>query len=173
MLHNILVAIDGSPDADQALTRAIELARSEHARLTLITAEAPIPGLADLAASAFAWVADIVAANRSEAEAILEHARWRVPDDVPVMTVLSPRPACGALLSAIDSGRHDLVVMGARGRGGRRSALLGSVSHHVLDHSSVPVVISHAEPAPRAPQEGSCSTTSSSPSTARPTPMRL
>jgi nucleotide-binding universal stress UspA family protein len=147
MLHNILVAVDGSPDADHALTRAIELAGREHARLTLITAETQIPPLADLAASAFARVDDILAANRLEAEAILESARWRVPDDVPVMTMLSRRPACHALLSEIDSGRHDLVVMGARGRGrgSRRPASLGSVSHHVLDHSPVPVVISHAD----------------------------
>jgi len=34
----ILVAIDGSPDADQALTQAIDLAESEHARLTLFSA---------------------------------------------------------------------------------------------------------------------------------------
>ena len=38
MFLNILVAIDGSPDADEALTQAIDLAESEHARLTLFSA---------------------------------------------------------------------------------------------------------------------------------------
>ena len=38
MFHNILVAIDGSPDSDRALTQAIDLAEAEHARLTIFSA---------------------------------------------------------------------------------------------------------------------------------------
>ena len=46
MFHNILVAVDGSPDADEALTQAIDLAESEHARLTLITGLEKLPSIA-------------------------------------------------------------------------------------------------------------------------------
>ncbi len=46
MFHNILVAIDGSPEAEQALMQAIDLAESEHTRLTLISGVQKLPTIA-------------------------------------------------------------------------------------------------------------------------------
>jgi nucleotide-binding universal stress UspA family protein len=145
MFHNILVAIDGSPHADQALTEAIDLAQSEHARLTLFTAIAPLPPLAYFG-GANAAVTAVVQAAQAEAEAILRRARERIPDDVSVTTVLSAESVLPALIERIEEGHHDLVIMGSRGRGTVRSALLGSVSHYVLHHGPVPVLIVHADP---------------------------
>ena len=141
MFHHILVAVDGSPDADQALAQAIDLAESEHTRLTLMTAEPQIPATAYLTPAINALVAD----NHAEAEAVLRRARERVPEDLPVTTILTDQPIRTALIHQIEAGHHDLVAMGSRGRGAVRSALLGSVSHYVLNHSPVPVLIVHAE----------------------------
>jgi nucleotide-binding universal stress UspA family protein len=151
MFRNILVAIDGSSHADQALIEAIDLADSENARLTLFTAIVPPPPVACLAPGA--PVADLVHDADADAHAVLRRARERVPADVPVTTVLTAQPVLRALLRQIDEGLHDLVVMGSRGRGAVRSALLGSVSHYVLNHSPVPVLIVHAEPSHQASQE--------------------
>jgi nucleotide-binding universal stress UspA family protein len=83
------------------------------------------------------------------AERVLREAVERVPDDVSVTTVLTEKPIRKAILERIEEGHHDLVVMGSRGRGAVRSAVLGSVSHHVLHHSPVPVLVVHADdPAP-------------------------
>ena len=144
MFHNILVAVDGTQHADQALADAIDLAEGEHARITLFTDVVPPPAAAFFGATGDA-VAAIYQEVEARAKAILRCARDRVPDDLSVSTVLSTEPIEPALIHQIKNGRHDLVVMGSRGRGTVRSALLGSVSHYVLHHSPVPVLIVHAD----------------------------
>ncbi|MEA2197607.1 MAG: hypothetical protein QOJ25_1658 [Solirubrobacteraceae bacterium] len=162
MFHNILVAVDGSPHADRALTHAIDLAQSEHSRLTLITAVAELPPVSYLTAGGVAG--KLIEDTRAEAENILCRARDRVPQDLPVTTMLTEEPIRLALIRQVKKGHHDLVVMGSRGRGAVRATLLGSVSHYVLHHSPVPVLIVHAEksecerpddgPAPAGADEG-------------------
>jgi nucleotide-binding universal stress UspA family protein len=149
MFRNILVAVDGSPHADQALMHAIDLAKSENARLTLFTAIVPVPVVAYYAPGA--PVADLAHDAEAEAGAVLLRARASVPADVSVTTVLAMPPVSRALLRQIEEAHHDLVVMGSRGRGAVRSALLGSVSHDVLHHSPSPVLIVHAQPASQQP----------------------
>jgi nucleotide-binding universal stress UspA family protein len=149
MFHRILVAVDGSEHADRALAQAIDLAESEHARLTIFTAVVAPPAGAYLGGGS-AVAAQIARAAQTEAEALLRVAAGRVPEGVSVSTVLSNDPVRPALLHQIRSGSHDLVVMGSRGRGALRSALLGSVSHHVLHHSPAPVLIVHAESDPQS-----------------------
>jgi nucleotide-binding universal stress UspA family protein len=144
MFHNILVAVDSSAHADQALAHAIDLAESEHTRLTLITAVTNLPAAAYVGMTGAA-AATLSEAARSDAEAILRRARELVPDDLPVTTMLTDPPVRLALIRQIKEGHHDLVVLGSRGRGAVRSALLGSVSLYVLHHSPVPVLIVHAE----------------------------
>jgi nucleotide-binding universal stress UspA family protein len=145
MFRNILVAIDGSPDSDQALTQAIDLAESEHSRLTLFSAVVMPPSTAYVGVSGEV-VANLSRDAEAETEAIMRTAAEMVPDQVSLSTVLSSEPVRHALIHQIKTGTHDLVVMGSRGRGAVRSVLLGSVSHYVLHHSPVPVLIVHADP---------------------------
>ena len=143
MFRNILVAIDGSPDAEQALGHAIDLASGLHARLTVFSA-VPLPPPYAYATPGAGSLGDLAGQARAETEQIVSDAVDRVPDDVSVTSVIKEDPPKPALLKQIVEGQHDLVVMGSRGRGAVRSALLGSVSHHVLHHSDVPVLIVHA-----------------------------
>jgi nucleotide-binding universal stress UspA family protein len=143
MFHNILVAVDGSLDADAALAQAIDLAESENSRLTLMTGVGELPPTAYLMAGE--ETGRLIESAHAQAEVILRQARDRVPDDLPVTTVLTDQPIRTALVGRIKEGRHDLVVMGSRGRGAIRAALLGSASHYVLHHCPVPVLIVHAD----------------------------
>ncbi len=143
MFRNILVAIDGSADAEEALIQAIDLPESEHTRLTLMTGIPRLPALSLFSLSGEAFAA-LHQETRAWVEQTLKEARDRVPDDLPVSTILTEQPIRPALIEQIKRGRHDLVVMSSRGRGAVRSALLGSVSHHVLHHSPVPILIVQA-----------------------------
>jgi nucleotide-binding universal stress UspA family protein len=145
MFRNILVSVDGSPDSERALNEAIDLAKLSNARLTILTA---IVHPASWAYSGInAGAAQQVAGElEQEAKQILHDAEQRVPQEISVTTILSSDPIRQALLKRIDEGQHDLVVMGSRGRGAVASTVLGSVSHHMLHHSPVPVLIVHAQP---------------------------
>ena len=147
MFHNILVAVDGSPHANRALGEAIDIARGSNARLTIITAVAePKTGMTMALAAGAA--ASLGPSLLTEADRVVRAAADRVPDDISVTTILTEDPIRSAILKRVRAGHHDLVVMGSRGRGAVRSAVLGSVSHHVLHHSPVPVLIVHADPEP-------------------------
>jgi nucleotide-binding universal stress UspA family protein len=145
MFRNILVAIDGSPDAREALVHAVDMADCEHARLTILSAVPTPPTIAYTSLGAAEVLAKSVQDGEREAAELLKEALQSVPDSVSVSTIASTKPARMAILSQIKEGGHDLVVLGSRGRGAVRSVLLGSVSHDVLHHSSIPVLIVHAE----------------------------
>ena len=144
MFRNLLVLVDGSPHAHQALTDAIDLAEQSHGRLTLLTSVTRAPALAFANADATTAQA-LWGEAESYAKQVLSEARDRVPHDVPVTTLLDREPIRKAVLREFERGHHDLVVMGSRGHGAVASALLGSVSNFVLQHSPVPVLIVHLD----------------------------
>src|SRR5882757_970130 len=98
MFHSILVAVDGSPDAEQALTQAIDLASCEHARLTLFSAVQTPPAIA-YNGMAGDVVTTLVRETEQEAQALLRDAVERVPEDVSVTSVLSTEPVRAALVN--------------------------------------------------------------------------
>jgi nucleotide-binding universal stress UspA family protein len=142
MFRSILVAVDGSTHSERALEEAIDLARSQGARLTLVTV-ATRPAI---------WPSGYqraVADSELEeaARGVVDEAAEKVPDEIPQATVVRlGRPAEEIVRRAKD-GLHDLIVMGARGRGAATSLLLGSVSHGVLNQSPAAVLIVHADEA--------------------------
>jgi nucleotide-binding universal stress UspA family protein len=137
MFKSILVAWDGSEHAKRALAEAIDLARTQGARLTLLTVAAPLhawPGYVPPISEA-----DLISA----AEKTLAEGEALVPDGIPVSGRAVSGDPGAELLKRAGAADHDLIVMGSRGRGALRSAFLGSVSHFVLNHTTVPVLIVH------------------------------
>jgi nucleotide-binding universal stress UspA family protein len=161
MFRNILVSVDGSFHSERALDEAIDIARAGNGRLTILTAVNQPP----------AWAASSIAAGAAalstldlerEAIDVMRAAVSRVPEDVPVTTLISRRPIRTALMKAAGCGDYDLLVMGSRGRRALAASLLGSVSHYALNHSPIPVLIVHADPQ-EEPQAGAGQEPASSP----------
>jgi nucleotide-binding universal stress UspA family protein len=138
MFRSILVAYDGSEHARRALAEAVDIARTQDARLTLLVVAVPLhvwPG---------PYVPPVTEADLLEAaEHIAAEGEALVPDGISVSSRTAAGPPGPELLKRAAAADHDLIVMGSRGRGAVRSAVLGSVSHFVLNHSLLPVLVVH------------------------------
>jgi nucleotide-binding universal stress UspA family protein len=155
MFRNILVSIDGTCHSDRALAEAIELVESSHGRLTILTA-VPSPTSWGASTTATAGVAESLAEElEAESAQIMRRALTRIPDSIPVTKIFTHLPVRAALHEQLESGRYDLLVMGSRGRGALSSSVMGSVSHYVLNHAKIPVLIVHAEGEPPAEEVSS------------------
>ena len=141
MFRSILVALDDSPASAAALEQAIDLARAEGARLTLLTVAVP-PRVLVLGPVVAPFPS--TATLEAEAQELLDRAEARVPDGIPVSTVVRSGPVAKAILDRVECAGHDLVVMGSRGLGPAASFLRGGVSRTVVARSPVPVLVSRA-----------------------------
>jgi nucleotide-binding universal stress UspA family protein len=141
--RRVLVAVDGSPHAELALSMAIALAQRDHARLTVLTI---VPNVRDGAAAAWNVPVDPVALQEEadrEADRTLRAAIDAVPEDLPVCSRLRHGHAGPEIVAETVEGQHDAVIVGARGLG-RIGSMLGSVSGYVLHHVKVAVFVAHA-----------------------------
>lgn len=141
--HRLLVAIDGSPNAELALSAAVNAARRDHAALTLVCVARDVAADAARAATAY-WAAP---QTQDEADAwaqdTLREASARVPEDVSVTTVVRRGRAAKEILAQLDEQPYDAVLLGARGLG-RVAMMMGSVSREVLHRAEVPAFVAHA-----------------------------
>ncbi len=135
--QQILVALDGSPDAEAALRHAVTLARDQNARLTLLSVAPPVATPVGAGASAPPDLLDVH-------DRILREATESLPADVGVTTRLERGDAAETILRVVGEDGQNLIVMGSHGHSRIHRALLGSVSEKVLRASTVPVLLMRA-----------------------------
>ena len=143
MFNKILVAVDGSAHAINALRCAAELAsNAPDATITLLAVDGcrPLKGpLAELANAE-----DL---SREEIfERILESSiiKSGIPDALNLEQKIRIGHPADEILAEAEKSGVDVIVVGRRGIGSFSELLLGSISRKVLHLAKVPVMVVHA-----------------------------
>ena len=142
MFNRILLAMDGSPHAKEALKYARDLALRDGAQVILVHAFEQVPTYLGEPQEG-----RVMARRVAEGYEVADDAAGELQDaGLEVVVEVLEGPAADAILRVADVRECDLIVMGSRGHGTVTSLLLGSVSHRVLAHIEAPVMIVKATP---------------------------
>lgn len=139
-METVVVGVDGSEGALDALRFAARQARETGARLRVVCAWHVPPAAYGAGGLVPPW--DPRKAFRDAAAETIEEAIAALGADaegVEVERVVAEGQAAKVLVEA--SRDADLLVVGSRGRGGFTGLLLGSVSQECAHHAPCPVVI--------------------------------
>jgi nucleotide-binding universal stress UspA family protein len=139
----VVVGVDHSPSSLHALGWAAEEAERRSWPLVPVLVREP----AGLGWRRSGEKVDLAQLESSERAALTAAAQQHHPGVTVIPEILSGH-AADAILGFTRPG--DLVVLGARGRGGFRSLLLGSTSTAVAEHAHCPVVVTR----PLRPTDG-------------------
>ena len=144
MFKRIVVAVDGSQNADKALEAAVDLQKKYKSELLLVT----VFRHHSLLEHSMSMVrpddpTSLDDALRSYATSVSERAKELASelgsDNVRGFVKRGP-PARSIVAFAVEHSA-DLIVIGSRGHGDLENYLLGSVSHKVTSLSDVPVLV--------------------------------
>lgn len=139
MYTHIMIAVDGSSESLQAVREALKLiARGLRTEIALVNVQEPASLLELATRDADAIAAAAVQAGEnlmSEAAALLDAEGVGYS-----MEVVLGEPG-SMLLEMAEDLNADMVIMGARGMGALKSAIVGSVSKTVITHCRRPVLV--------------------------------
>ena len=148
-IDKLLVPLDGSGLAEQALAKALDVAEGWQPTFMLLRA-----------AEASTWPGvdptDEQIRVVHEAEEYLNAVQARLASKGirKVETSVWYGPPAAAIVEAARVGRADLIVMTTHGRSGLGRLILGSVAEAVLRGTSIPIMLLRADGAPVQPPVG-------------------
>ena len=137
---HVLVPLDGSPLADEALTQALDLF---DCRVTVLNVVTPIDG-AMSEGGVLEPGEDRREAARDRAARVVDRAKTRAAEsDRAVETAVETGDPAEAVLGYVDAHDVDHVVMGGHGgeRGSVARRLLGTVATSVVSEAPVSVTV--------------------------------
>ncbi len=142
----ILLATDGSKDADLALSTAVDIAGCTNSELHVVTAAGSPDPVYAAHESGFRYESyeEAMTAVKNDAQEILDEQVRKVEEaggKVAEAHLMTGERRDQAIVHLADEIGAGLIVMGSRGLGGLRRALMGSVSDSVVRHAHCPVMV--------------------------------
>lgn len=121
-ITKILVPVDGSVNACKAVDQAISLAEKSKAALD------------------FVYVASNI--NKDIPSGLIFERIWeKIPEGIQAEKHVREGNIAKAILLVAKECGSDMIVIGSRGLGLLKGALIGSVSQKVVEESSIPVMV--------------------------------
>ena len=134
----VLLATDSSKDAELALTTAIDLANCTDSELHVVTVALGYPAYG-------IHTPEVIEQLREQAETVLDEQAKKVRkaggEVAQAHLRVSVRHRADQIVQVAEDIGAALIVIGSRGLGGLRRALMGSVSDAVLRHAHCPVMV--------------------------------
>ncbi len=145
-IHNVLVALDGSPTAEQILQPAGALAKLQDASLTLLrVVPSMVPHGVQKEVAPGPLLSDTI---QAEAHVYLQRLAESLREQgiaVQTRILVGAHPAT-AILKEAASGDYDLLALATHGRRGLPRLFLGSIADKVVRGTSIPVLIYRSLP---------------------------
>jgi nucleotide-binding universal stress UspA family protein len=144
MFRAILVPIDGSQTASQALDEAIRFAKDQGATMRIVHVADTVTLSYDME---FVDIAEIRRSLRNAGEELLEKALGKaqaagIEADIKLVEIQEPsQRIADAIVEETRNWTADLLVIGTHGRRGLDHFLLGSVAEAVTRIAPVPVLL--------------------------------
>jgi nucleotide-binding universal stress UspA family protein len=150
----ILLATDGSEEAELAALRAVDLAQSTDSELHMVHVGV-VPTFLASYPGALGYNRKLYEQIEEEARKLLRELSWQVK--AAGGTVAETHLRMGevdleivALAKEVGAG---LIVMGCRGHRGIRRAIEGSISDGVIRHAPCPVLVVRSHESAKAPEQ--------------------
>ena len=147
MFKRILVAVDGSPTADQALQEAIKLAKEHQAQLRIVHAV----DIVNYMSAEFIDPTEISEAITKSGQDILRKAETvarqaQIPVETRLIVIDSLGHRVPEMIAAdAQAWSADLIVICTHGRSGLSHLFLGSVAEGVIRVATKPVLLIHGK----------------------------
>ena len=150
----ILLATDGSRDAQLAASTAVDLAKAFDSELHIVTVVPGYPSHDPAYPSYRVRTPEVAEDLRKQAQEVLEDQAKKIEQaggEVAQRHLrVAERNRADEIVRVAEELRAGLIVLGSRGWGGVSRALMGGVSELVVRHAHCPVMVVRPEKEPTA-----------------------